>query len=82
MKTREEERRERDNFYGDAIYEAYRRGMDVDRIDRDDTDRHYWEGNQPEAVADEMQRSDSRRRSQREYEEMINSEPQYPEEQS
>lgn len=41
-------RDKRDEFFGDAVYEAWRSGRDSDRITRDCTDDCYYEGRSPE----------------------------------
>jgi hypothetical protein len=73
----DKERRAREEYFGDAVYEAYRRGLDVDRVDRDICDDHFWNGDQPESVADELQRRYQNKRAKRDYEDMLNSMPGY-----
>lgn len=71
MRTRDEIRDERKRYYSDVQYEAYRRGMNPDRINPDTCDQHYYEGDRPEAVVDSLQQRDQRRRVQQEYEEQM-----------
>lgn len=43
MKTREEERREREEAFGDAVYEVWRAGGDSDAVEREQIDDAWYE---------------------------------------
>lgn len=63
------DRDEQERYFGDAVYEAYRRGLNTDRVDRDRVSDHFWNGDPPESVADELQQRDRRRQQERDEQE-------------
>lgn len=75
---REREREERREYEGDAMYQVWRQGGNVDRIDYERVDDHRRSGESADAAARaEMNRQ---RPKQNEYEpEPYEYEPQYPE---
>lgn len=44
-------RSEREDYWGDVVYEVWRRGGDPDRVDRDRTDDHFYNGLSSDAAA-------------------------------
>ena len=53
-----------DRFRGDAIYEAYRRGLDVDRVDYDRVEQDFYDGRSESAEAERLARWDEQRRQE------------------
>ena len=48
MTDRQREREQRQEAWGDAVYAAWRRGLDSDRVDRDRMDDDSYAGHGPE----------------------------------
>ena len=61
---------ERKQYEGDVFYEAWRRGMDTDRINPDRVSDAYYDGKHYETFVSELQERNRRLREQREMEEM------------
>lgn len=57
-----------DDYRGDAFYEAWRRGVDVDRLDDDRIHDYYDEGSLPEQYPIDIKRRDECERERRELE--------------
>ena len=55
MTSWDDRRDERRKYEGDAIYEAWRRGLDTDRIDYDEIGRAYDNDRPPESIANDIQ---------------------------
>ncbi len=61
-------RDEFEEYRGDAIYEAYRSGVNPDRLDDDRIRDAFEEGRPPESLGNDIRRRDRERREQRERE--------------
>lgn len=51
-RDREAERRERQDAYGDAVYDAWRRGLNPDRVDPERIDDDWYAGHSREDCAE------------------------------
>lgn len=74
---RDEERFRRREYYYDAIYEAWRNGVNPDRVNYDRVEQDYYDGRDPDAEARRLQRMDHERLCQREQEEMEQAQREY-----
>lgn len=55
---------EQDRFVGDAYYEAWRRGLDPDRVDWDRVCQDFYDGRESSAEADRLERLELLRRQE------------------
>ena len=61
MRTREEQREERHRYESDVAYEVWRSGGDMDRVDVERVENHYYDGHEYEqAVRDELKHQQPR----------------------
>lgn len=66
-RDREAEHREREDAYGDAVYDAWRRGLNPDHVDRERIDDDWYAGYSREDCAErEVKRIAHRERSDEE----------------
>lgn len=69
---REQRREEERQYQADVAYQVWRNGGDMDRVDRERVNEHYWQGDDCDRAASHELRSQRPKPPQEE-------EPEYPE---
>ena len=67
-------RQERREYEADAYYEAWRSGVDTDRVTYERMEDAYYDGLPPESVANQIRREDRLRQEMHEQQEMMEAE--------